>query len=145
MDRIKIVVLTGCVAVAVAATCGAVNRPAEWPIRRAPDSLRPAISRADRVIADVHGAFLRELRAKIAKGGPPVALRVCHMTSQLLACGIKERNGVAAGFTSDRLRNPANAPPVWAGGLIARHAGQQADTIDGFAVDLGERVGGYCR
>src|SRR3954471_21306998 len=120
MDRLKIVALATGVAVAVVATCGAVNGPPEWPIRRAPAALRPAISRADLLIADVHGAFLRELRAKMAKGGALLALRVCHMNPQLLARQTKERNGVAAGFTSDRLRNPANLPPPWAGGLIAR-------------------------
>ena len=141
MDRFKTVLLATGVTAAVVATCGAGTGPAEWPIGRAPVALRPAISRADLVIADVHGAFLRELRAKMAKGGPLVALGVCHMTPQLLARQIKERDGVAAGFTSDRLRNPGNAPPAWAAGLIARHAGQQADTIDGFAVDLGARIG----
>jgi Protein of unknown function (DUF3365) len=141
MDRLKTVLLATGVAAAVVATFGASNGPAEWPIGRAPAALRPAISRADLVIADAHGAFLRELRAKLAKGGPLLALGVCHMTPQLLMRQLHRRDGIAAGFTSDRLRDPANAPPAWAAGLIARHAGQPADAIDGFAVDLGPRVG----
>jgi hypothetical protein len=103
--------------------------------------MRPAIAKADLVITEVHGAFLRELRAKMAKGGPLLALGVCHMTPQRLARELKRRDGVVAGFTSDRLRNPANAAPSWAVGLIARNAGQPAGMIDGFAVDLGPRVG----
>ena len=63
------------------------------------------------------------------------------MTPQLLMRQLQRRDGIAAGFTSGRLRDPANAPPPWAAGLIARHAGQPVGAIDGFAVDLGFRVG----
>jgi hypothetical protein len=115
--------------------------PTEWTIKNAPDALRPAISRADVVIADVHAALLRELQSKLEKGGPILALRVCHMTPGLLARRVRERDGLAAGFTSDRLRNPANAPPAWAAGLIARHAGRRMSAVDGYAVNLGNRVG----
>jgi hypothetical protein len=63
------------------------------------------------------------------------------MTPGLLARRIRSRDGLGAGFTSDRLRNPANVPPPWAAGPIARHAGARASALDGFAVDLGDRVG----
>jgi len=141
MIRLKVVLLTTTIAMVVGATCAAAGQPKEWPIGRAPAAMRPAIATADLVITDVHGAFLRELRAKMAKGGPLLALGVCHMTPQRLARQLKRRDGVVAGFTSDRLRNPANAAPSWAVGVIARAAGQPAGMVDGFAVDLGPRVG----
>lgn len=141
MVRLKVVLLATSIAAVIGGTCAAAGQPTEWPIGRAPAAMRPAIAKADLVITDVHGAFLRELRAKMAKGGPLLALGVCHMTPQRLARQLKGREGVVAGFTSDRLRNPANAPPAWAVETIARNAGQQAGTIEGFAVDLGRRVG----
>jgi hypothetical protein len=49
--------------------------------------------------------------------------------------------GIAAGRTSDRLRNPANAPRAWAAPLVTANAGRLARDIDGFAVDLGNAVG----
>jgi hypothetical protein len=113
----------------------------EWAIRDAPDAMRPAIARADAVIADVHAAPLRELQAKLANGGPLLAPGVCHMTPASLARRIQQPAGLTAGFTSDRLRDPANAPPPWAAGLIARHAGAGASAVEGFTVDLGHRFG----
>ena len=49
--------------------------------------------------------------------------------------------GIAAGRTSDRLRNPTNAPRPWAASLVKAHAGQEARKVEGFAVDLGDKVG----
>jgi hypothetical protein len=47
----------------------------------------------------------------------------------------------AAGRTSDRLRNPTNAPRAWAVDLVKANAGRQARDVDGFAVDLGNKIG----
>jgi hypothetical protein len=141
MLRLRDVLLAGSFAAALTATAASRTGPTEWPIREAPAALQPAIAKADLVIADVHGAFLRELRAKLAKGGPLLALGVCHMTPQLLARRLRERDDTAAGFTSDRLRSLANAPPAWAVGVIARHAGEPAQNVDGYAVELGSRLG----
>jgi len=91
MIRLKVVLLTTTIAMVVGATCAAAGQPKEWPIGRAPAAMRPAIATADLVITDVHGAFLRELRAKMAKGGPLLALGVCHMTPQRLARQLKRR------------------------------------------------------
>ena len=49
--------------------------------------------------------------------------------------------GIASGRTSDRLRNPTNAAPAWAAPLVQANAGRLARDVDGFAVDLGTKVG----
>ena len=43
--------------------------------------------------------------------------------------------------TSAHLRNPANAPPAWAAAIVQRYADHRKATVDGFAIDLGDRVG----
>jgi hypothetical protein len=112
-----------------------------WPITQAPAELRPMISRADLVIVEMHGAVLQELTAALERGGPAEALGFCHLDADVTIQRVARNQGLAAGRTSDRLRNPANAPRRWAAPLVAAHAGQRANDIAGFAVDLGDRVG----
>ena len=115
-------------------------RQASWRIHDAPADMRPVIARADLVIARIQDAVLRELNEAFARGGPEAAMRICHIdadaTSHLLG-----REGIAAGRTSDRLRSPTNRAPQWTAGFVKTWAGRPARDIDGFAVDLGDRVG----
>lgn len=112
-----------------------------WRISEAPATFRAAISRANVLRVEVHDALLSELQTKLAKGGPELALRVCHMRAQSAAREIARRDGIVTGLTSDRLRNPHNAVPGWAARLIASHAGARADAVEGYAVDLGPKIG----
>jgi hypothetical protein len=114
--------------------------PGTWAIRDAPPELRPVIARADLMIAAMHDSVLRELADAFEGGGADKAILSCHIDSLLIAQHIS-REGAAAGRTSDRLRNPTNTPRPWAAGLVKAYAGRQARDVDGFAVDLGERVG----
>lgn len=111
-----------------------------WPIGETPAELRPAISRADLAIAEMQSSLLRQLHDKLAQGGPALALGACHIDSAALVRRMG-RGGMAAGFTSERPRNPRNAPRPWAAVFVTGHAGRQAKDVDGFAVDLGDRVG----
>jgi hypothetical protein len=49
--------------------------------------------------------------------------------------------GIAAGRTSARLRNPTNKPRPWAAAIVARYADARAQDAEGFVVDLGDRLG----
>jgi len=112
-----------------------------WPVSQAPAELRPVISRADLVVVAMQGAVLRELTDALARHGPAGAIGFCHLDATAIIQGIGREEGIAAGRTSHRLRNPANAPRAWAAPLVRAHAGQQARTVEGFAVDLGDKVG----
>lgn len=117
---------------------------AGWPTYRvadAPAALRPAIQRGDLAIISVQSAILRELHAALAEGGPEHALSSCHVDAAGVALQIRQLEGVLVGRTSARLRNPRNAPPAWAADIVARQSGAKARDVEGFVVDLGDRVG----
>ena len=139
MRRALIVALT-----ALASSAGAQSGMAPWPVYPtggAPPAWAPSIAAADLVMIEVHAALLGELHRKLEKGGPLLALGVCHAAATSLARRVGSREGVSVGLTSDRLRNPSNAPPAWAAPVIAEHAGRRAAAVEGFAIDLGDRVG----
>ncbi|HEY7501256.1 MAG TPA: DUF3365 domain-containing protein [Vicinamibacterales bacterium] len=111
-----------------------------WPLSQAPDELRSVISRAELVVVAMQGAVLAELNGP-ARQGASAAFGFCHLDAMALAQRVGKSEGIAAGRTSDRLRNPHNAPRPWAAPLVAAHAGKRAKDVEGFAVDLGDRVG----
>ena len=115
--------------------------PVTWRIADAPSELRPAIARADLVIATMHDALLWELNSGLEQGGPTLAIKSCHIDTTWVAQRIGRQEGVAAGRTSDRLRNPLNKPRPWAAPIVKANAGRRAQDVDGFAVDLGDKVG----
>ncbi|HXW04131.1 MAG TPA: DUF3365 domain-containing protein [Vicinamibacterales bacterium] len=115
--------------------------PQTWTISAAPPELRATISRADVMIATMQDALLRELQDGLARGGPAGALASCHLDAAALSERLARSHGIPAGRTSDRLRQPANAARPWAAGIVREHAGQRARDIEGFAVDLGDRLG----
>jgi hypothetical protein len=111
-----------------------------WSIRDAPEDLRPMISRADLTIAAMQDSHLRQLQRQLAEGGPDVAFGVAHMQAPQFSHRRGDA-GIVAGFTSDRLRNTTNQARPWAAGFVAKYAGRRARDVEGFVVDLGDRVG----
>lgn len=114
--------------------------PGTWPIGKAPAQWRPAIARADLVVVSLHDALRRELTHALAQGGPAFAIKACHID----VAGATRRLGAGflAGRTSDRLRNPANAPPAWAASLVAGSGVRRlARDTDGFVVELEHSLG----
>jgi hypothetical protein len=61
--------------------------------------------------------------------------------SEAVSGRVARNEGIATGRTSDRLRNPTNAPRPWAAPLVKANAGRRVSDVDGFAVDLGSKVG----
>jgi len=115
--------------------------PSVWRIRDVPAALRPAVSRADIVIVTMHDALLRELDSGLEKGGPARAIKSCHIDAAWVAQRVGRQEGIAAGRTGDRLRNPLNAPRPWAAPIVAANVARRAADVDGFAVDLGDKLG----
>jgi hypothetical protein len=117
---------------------------AQWPsypIADAPAHMHEAVQRADLVIVSLQGAVLSELTRELQLGGALGAIKSCHLDANSAASRAARKAGIAAGRTSDRLRNPANAPKPWAAPIVERYAGRPAAGVDGFVVDLGDRVG----
>jgi hypothetical protein len=125
----------------LAAAAGAQTQFPTWPASEAPAELRPAISRADLVIVGMQDSVLRELNDALSRGGPGTAIASCHLDATVVAQRLARTDGIAAGRTSDRLRNPSNLPRPWAAALVQANAGKQARSVEGFAVDLGDKVG----
>ena len=112
-----------------------------WPAQEAPANMRYPLSRADLIIASMQDALLRELTEAIHAGGAAFAIKSCHIDVIGIIQRIGRQEGVAAGRTSDRLRNPTNAAPQWAAALVTANARRQAADVPGFVVDLGSKVG----
>jgi hypothetical protein len=118
--------------------------PARWPtyrISQAPPELRSQIQRADLVIISLQDTMLAELSRDLEQGGPALAIRSCHIDTTSAAYRLARHEGIEAGRTSDRLRVPTNTPKPWAAAIVAEQAGKRAADVDGFAVDLGDRIG----
>ena len=84
---------------------------------------------------------LRELHHEFETAGTAGATDFFHVDLTATLQRLARQEGIAAGRTSDRVRNPANAPRSWAAPLVKAHAGASARTVEGFAVDLGDKVG----
>ena len=115
--------------------------PGTWRIADAPPGLRYSISRADLIVVSMQDAMLRELTEALDSGGPEFAMKSCHIDVIGAIQRIGREQGVAAGRTSDRLRSPTNAPRAWAAPLVTAYADRRARDVEGFAVDLGDKVG----
>jgi hypothetical protein len=93
------------------------------------------------LIVAMHDSVLHELADAFRRGGPETAIGFCHLDATFMSQRIGKEQGIAAGRTSDRLRNPTNAPRPWAAPLVKANAGRETKDVDGFVVDLGDRVG----
>ena len=132
---------TAMIVAVLSATLAGQSEYKSWPVSQAPEELRPAISRADLVVVTMQSAVLRELTDALARRGAAGGLGFCHVDVTGIIQRVSSEPGVSAGRTSVRLRNPANAPRPWAAPLVAMHVGQTARSVEGYAIDLGDKVG----
>lgn len=130
-------------ALAVGVAVAAQEKPPlpTYPVAEAPAAFRPAVQQADLVIITMQAALLSELRRRLEDVGPAEALNSCHLAAIPIEQRAGRYDGVAVGRTSARLRNPANAPRAWASPIVQRYADNPRAKVDGFVVDLGDRVG----
>ena len=132
---------TAAIAALLTATLAGQPEYKSWPLSQAPEELRPAISRADVIVVAIQDTVLRELNDALARGSTTSGSAFCHVDVIAIVQRVSREDGITAGRTSDRLRNPANAPKTWAAPFVAAHAGRPAKSVDGFAIDLGDKVG----
>lgn len=141
MARISLCVLFVLTVAGAAASRQIAPPPPSYPIASAPEAMRDAIQRGDAIVGAMQTALLAELTKEMQRGGPEGAVKVCHLDATAVAEQVARKQGVAAGRTSHRLRNPTNAPRAWAAPIVTSHAGKAIAGVDGFVVDLGDRVG----
>lgn len=142
MTRVAAFVIATLVALCIAMVHGQSTRSwPTYPIKQAPTELRPAIQRADLVVVEIQNATAVELTSALAAGGPGDAIQVCHLSATTLVQRIGREEGIAAGRTSARLRTPSNAPKPWAAPIVKQYADAKSASVDGFAIDLGDKVG----
>jgi len=111
------------------------------PLPDAPAAWAPAIRKAEAAGQAFQKALQARLGAALAQGGAPAAVEVCATDAATLAREQSAAADVRMGRTSDRLRNPANAPPAWARTFVLLSAGEKAKDVAPLAVDLGAEVG----
>lgn len=111
------------------------------PLPDAPAAWAPAIRRAEEAGQAFQKALQARLGAALAQGGAPAAVDVCATEAAGIAREQSATSGVRMGRTSDRLRNPGNAPPAWARTFLLLSAGEKAKDVAPLAVDLGAEVG----
>jgi hypothetical protein len=129
-----------CVALASCRTAPPVE-PRVYRDSEAPAELGVAVERADAALLALRTRLLETLTTEISKGGPASAVDVCRDVAQEIAATAARESGVDLGRTSDRLRNPENAPREWAREIVAENAGTKAADASPHVVDLGDRVG----
>lgn len=142
MTRVAAFVIATLVALCLVMVHGQTARSwPTYPIKEAPAELRAAIQRADLVVVEMQNATSVELTSALAAGGAGDAIQVCHLSATTLIQRLGREEGIAAGRTSARLRTPSNAPKPWAVPIVKQYADAKAASVDGFAVDLGDKVG----
>jgi hypothetical protein len=99
-------IVIGGAALALTASLWAQTEFTSWPARQAPPQYQALITRGDLIVGSLQDSVLRELRTALTKAGPEGAMAFCHLDATFLAQRLARYEGVAAGRTSDRLRNP---------------------------------------
>ena len=133
-----------CFALAVIALvgCQSASTPREYALDRVPVALVPAVADADSTIARLQRRLGARLKSELETKGAAGAMAVCRDSAQAMTAEIAEANGVEAGRTSARLRNPGNAPRAWAKPYVENAAdGTPASAVKPVVVDLGGKVG----
>ena len=85
-----------------------------------------ALTRCRAAAAELGSRLKTALKAALQEGGPVAAIAVCNEKAPEIAAGIRERDGVDAGRTSLKWRNPDNAPDAWEKGILEKFAADKA-------------------
>ena len=83
-------------------------------------------ARAQAALKPLKQGLMKALTEAMASGGPEAAITVCRDEAPKIAAAAS-RDGVVVGRTSDRLRNPKNAPRAWVAPLLAEYAAAAPD------------------
>ncbi|MCB2193545.1 MAG: DUF3365 domain-containing protein [Deltaproteobacteria bacterium] len=94
------------------------------PTQAAPADTNQLRDQGMAVIQQFFTALKGELRTGLKSGGPPQAIQVCRVEAPAIAQRVGEQSGWQVGRTSERLRNPSNAPDAWEAKVLADFAAQ---------------------
>ena len=100
-----------------------VAAPAE-PAAPAPLTEADATARGQAALKPLKQGLMKALQEALAAGPPEGAITVCRDQAPAIAAAAS-KDGVTVGRTSDKLRNPANAPRPWLAPLLAEYAGKK--------------------
>jgi hypothetical protein len=84
------------------------------------------LARGEAAVAPLKRELKAALEEALARGGPEAAIDVCRLRAPELAARASS-SLVRVGRTSDRLRNPANAPAPWMEPLLAAYRSAPED------------------
>lgn len=98
-------------------------------------------ARACAAIDELQATLGKRLKEVMAAGGPPAAMSVCSAEAQAMTRDIATRTGVEVGRTSERLRNPENAPRAWVRPYLERNRGRRGADVIPASIELPGRVG----
>jgi len=84
------------------------------------------LARGAATVAPLKRDLLSALQDALARGGPEEAIDVCRLRAPEIAARASGP-GVRVGRTSDRLRNPANAPAPWMRPLLEAYRADPQD------------------
>jgi hypothetical protein len=129
------------VALALSTILAALAAPAAIPLTDVPAAWRPAVEKAQESGRTFQRALQSRLGEAMKAGGPPAAIEACATDAARIASESSAAAGVKLGRTSDRLRNPANAPPDWTRAPLEAAVGKKGADVLPAAVDLGAKVG----
>lgn len=117
-----------------------VSAAAGPPPIAGPPELIPRAREAQRALAPLKQGLMSTLQSALAEG-PVAAVDACRLAAPGIAEGAAT-DVYTVGRTSDRLRNPDNAPEPWMVPLLARYQETPADPPAGTVVALeGGRIG----
>jgi len=146
MRRWSMVICAACAACAAAPpkpgpAAASPPQPGRYSLRAIPPSLEAAASRADQAITRFQQRVSREYMVEVARRGPAAAVGELEAVDLPIAAEVLQQTGCEVGRTSQRLRNPKNAPPGWVKPLLADGQARPAAEVEPVMVDLGDRVG----
>lgn len=110
-------------------------------LEEAPPRLREALTRADAAAQTLQRKLSSRLVEAMKQGGAAAAVNVCREEAARLTDEAARDSGAVVGRTSDRLRNPRNAPPPWAEAYVAAAAGKRARDVRPVVFELPDGVG----
>jgi hypothetical protein len=85
------------------------------------------------------GALQSDLKAAIEAGGPVNAIAVCNARAPAIASDVSRKLELKVGRTSQKLRNPGNAPDAWEKAVLedfakGKQAGENPATLERYEV-----------
>jgi hypothetical protein len=117
--------------------------PLKGPYKAAetPAELKPALERAQKAFAEFQARMEARMKEETARGGLAAAYAVYRDEAATITADLGRRHSGRFGRTSDKLRDPRNAPPQWAKDLVARAGTPAVADAPTWVVPIGTNVG----